>query len=70
MRRLLPLLALVLLLLFFLNVILVSSTWVSSALGRAVSVPIRKLTQGTRAIAGGELDYRIATGGSGEFADP
>jgi two-component system nitrogen regulation sensor histidine kinase NtrY len=44
--------------------ILFSATWLGMYLARQITVPIQRLAEGTREIAGGNLDYRVdATAG-------
>ncbi|HXI01544.1 MAG TPA: ATP-binding protein [Candidatus Saccharimonadales bacterium] len=41
--------------------IIFSAMWIGLYLARQITVPIRMLAEGTRAVAGGDLDYRVET---------
>ncbi len=47
---------------------LILSTLVSLLIVRSISVPLRQLTEGTRAIAAGKFYFRLDTSGKDEFA--
>jgi len=48
-------------------VVLFSATWVGFYVARGITVPIQRLAEGTRAVAQGDLDYRIAGEGDDEI---
>jgi two-component system nitrogen regulation sensor histidine kinase NtrY len=47
-------------------VVLFSATWAGFYMARGITVPIQRLAEGTRAVAQGDLDHRIAGGGEDE----
>jgi two-component system nitrogen regulation sensor histidine kinase NtrY len=48
-------------------VVLFSATWVGFYVARGITVPIQRLAEGTRAVAQGDLDYRIDGEGDDEI---
>src|SRR5579885_1188565 len=48
-------------------VVLFSATWVGFYVARGITVPIQRLAEGTRAVAQGDLDHRIAGEGDDEI---
>jgi two-component system nitrogen regulation sensor histidine kinase NtrY len=48
-------------------VVLFSATWAGFYLARGITVPIQRLAEGTRAVAQGDLDHRIAGAGEDEI---
>ncbi len=49
-------------------VVVFSSTWFGFYLAKGITVPIQRLAEGTREVAQGNWDYRIAAGGDEEIA--
>lgn len=41
--------------------IIFGATWIGLYIARQITVPIQMLAEGTRAVAGGDLDYRVST---------
>ena len=48
-------------------VVLFAATWVGFSIARRITVPIQRLAEGTRAVAQGNLDYRIDGEGEDEI---
>jgi two-component system nitrogen regulation sensor histidine kinase NtrY len=49
-------------------VVIFSATWFGFYLAKGITVPIQRLAEGTRALAQGNWDFRIETGGDEEIA--
>jgi two-component system nitrogen regulation sensor histidine kinase NtrY len=49
-------------------VVIFSATWFGFYLAKGITVPIQRLAEGTREVAQGNWDYRIAAGGDEEVA--
>jgi len=49
-------------------VVVFSATWFGFYLAKGITVPIQRLAEGTREVAQGNWDYRIAAGGDEEIA--
>lgn len=56
------------LLLIFTLISVFSAIWIGIYFSRGITVPIQKLAEGTRAVAGGNLDYRVESQADDELA--
>src|SRR5438552_15906448 len=51
-------------------VIILSGTWFGFQIAKGITVPIQKLAEGTKAVAAGDLNFRITPKGTAEIGGP